>query len=162
MSPRAACRLETLGFGPVFDFVGGKAHWLAHGLPREGTSNEVFAGDRCDPDPPTCGLDTPLPAIQAVLDERDAGFCLVTSPNRVLLGRVRRSALEHANRSATAETVMEPGPSTVRPSTPAAELDRRLARGRLSTAVITRPDGVLLGIYRRARGAAEEAMPTRP
>ena len=36
MSPRAACRLETLGFASVDDYVGGKEDWLAHELPTEG------------------------------------------------------------------------------------------------------------------------------
>jgi hypothetical protein len=36
MSPRAACRLETLGFPEVYDYVAGKADWLAHGLDVEG------------------------------------------------------------------------------------------------------------------------------
>ena len=36
MSPRAACRLETLGFAEVYDYVAGKADWLGRGLPREG------------------------------------------------------------------------------------------------------------------------------
>jgi 3-mercaptopyruvate sulfurtransferase SseA len=31
MSPRAAWRLKTLGFERVYDYVGGKADWLAHG-----------------------------------------------------------------------------------------------------------------------------------
>ena len=42
MSPRAACRLETLGFSEVYDYVAGKADWLARGLPREGEK----AGER--------------------------------------------------------------------------------------------------------------------
>jgi hypothetical protein len=36
MSPRAACRLEALGFSEVYDYVPGKVDWLARGLPREG------------------------------------------------------------------------------------------------------------------------------
>ena len=36
MSPRAACRLETLGFEHVFDYVPGKMDWLARNLPVEG------------------------------------------------------------------------------------------------------------------------------
>jgi hypothetical protein len=35
-SPRAACRLETLGFGEVYDYVAGNVDWLAHNLPIEG------------------------------------------------------------------------------------------------------------------------------
>ncbi len=33
MSPRAAWRLEAAGFGPVYDYVAGKADWLAADLP---------------------------------------------------------------------------------------------------------------------------------
>ena len=36
MSPRAACRLESLGFGEVYDYVAGKLDWMAAGLPTEG------------------------------------------------------------------------------------------------------------------------------
>lgn len=36
MSPRAACRLATLGFEQIYDYVAGKSDWLARGLPREG------------------------------------------------------------------------------------------------------------------------------
>src|SRR5215210_8575501 len=60
MSPRAACRLETLGFDPsfVFDYVEGKADWLANGLPREGDNADIpYAGDLVDGNPPTCALD---------------------------------------------------------------------------------------------------------
>jgi rhodanese-related sulfurtransferase len=36
MSPRAAWQLEALGFQDVYDFVAGKAEWIAHRLPLEG------------------------------------------------------------------------------------------------------------------------------
>ena len=36
MSPRAAWRLESLGFTAVYDYVAGKADWFARGLPRAG------------------------------------------------------------------------------------------------------------------------------
>jgi hypothetical protein len=70
MSPRAACRLETLGFEPslVFDYVEGKAGWLANGLPREGDNATVaLAGELVDGDPPTCALDTPVADIRLTL-----------------------------------------------------------------------------------------------
>jgi hypothetical protein len=35
MSPRAASRLEGLGFERVYDYVPGKADWFARGLPTE-------------------------------------------------------------------------------------------------------------------------------
>jgi CBS-domain-containing membrane protein len=43
---------------------------------------------------------------------------------------------------------MEPGPSTIRPDTEPAELARRLRDRELPTAVVTDPDGVLLGVVR--------------
>ena len=38
MSPRAAWRLESLGFGEVYEYGGGKLDWMAAGLPTEGTN----------------------------------------------------------------------------------------------------------------------------
>jgi hypothetical protein len=37
MSPRAASRLEGLGFSKVYDYPPGKAGWSASGFPTEGT-----------------------------------------------------------------------------------------------------------------------------
>ncbi len=42
MSPRAACRLEQLGFPEVYDYTAGKADWLAHGLETEGEQAGVL------------------------------------------------------------------------------------------------------------------------
>ena len=94
MSPRAACRLEALGFEQVYDYVGSKADWLGHGLPREGeTESVLYAGEAVDTDPPTCALDTPIAEARALLDGSRTGFCLVLAAGRTLLGRVRRSAM---------------------------------------------------------------------
>lgn len=46
MSPRAACRLETLGFHHVYDYMPGMADWLARGLPREGDRPAVRVGNK--------------------------------------------------------------------------------------------------------------------
>jgi hypothetical protein len=37
MSPRAAWRLESIGFTRVHDYVAGRADWGSFGLPLEGT-----------------------------------------------------------------------------------------------------------------------------
>lgn len=157
MSPRAACRLEALGFDPklVFDYVEGKADWLANGLPREGQNASVlYAGESVDPDPPTCALDTPVADIRAMLDGSRYGFCLVVTARRIVLGRVRGSTLAGAHAEATAETVMEGGPSTVRFNTRADELVQRLAKRDLKTAVVTTPNGCLVGVFHRADAEA--------
>jgi CBS domain-containing protein len=157
MSPRAAWRLEALGFDPVYDYVAGKADWLAHGLPHEGTSATIpTAGDLLDTEPPTCTLGEDLTAAAAVVERSRYGFCLVLNNHGIVLGRLRRSALEAAAESANVDTVMEPGPSTMRPDAPARELVERLARRQLNTAVVTTPEGRLLGLFSRA--AAERSL----
>jgi 2-haloacid dehalogenase len=151
MSPRAAWRLETLGFEQAYDYVGGKADWLAHALPREGGKASVpSAGDLVDAHPPTCALDEDLGTVRAALESSGYGFCLVVNERRIVLGRVRKSAIRDADPGASAESVMEPGPSTVRPSTPARELVDQLARNDLKTAIVTTPGGCLVGVFRRA------------
>lgn len=155
MSPRAAWRLEALGFERVHDYVGGKADWLANGLPRQGAKATVpYAGELADRDPLTCALDTPVADVRATLDGWRDGFCLVVNERRIVLGRVRRSAIKDAAPTATAESAMEPGPSTVRFDVPAAELVQRLAKRDLNTAVVTTPSGCLVGVFRRDDVAA--------
>src|SRR3954469_18690180 len=102
MSPRAACRLETLGFDRVHDYVGGKADWLGHGLPREGETAAVpYAGELVDRQPPTCKLAASVADVREQLEGSRYGFSLVVSGERILLGRVRRSALAGADPDAT-------------------------------------------------------------
>ena len=150
MSPRAACRLATLGFTEVYDYVPGKVDWLARGLPRAGEkAADPRAIDFAHHDVVTCALDDRIADVQARVAESPYRFAFVTSAGGVLLGRLRRAALE-GDGAALAEDVMEPGPSTVRPDTPPADLAERLRRGDLATAVISDPEGRLLGIVRRA------------
>jgi Mg/Co/Ni transporter MgtE len=149
MSPRAAWRLETLGFD-AYDYADGKADWIAHGLPREGKNvGALYAGEMIDRDPPTCPLSADLDTVRAALDGSRYGFCLVVTDERILLGRVGKSALRDAEPDARAEDFMEPSPSTVRPNTPAKQLTERLAKRELRTAVVTTPEGRLLGVFHR-------------
>ncbi len=151
MSPRAAWRLETLGFGQVYEYTAGKAEWLASGLPREGREAEVaYAGDLVDRDPPTCALADTVADVRAALEGGRYGFSLVVNDRRIVLGRVRRSAIGEAADAATAEEVMEPGPSTFRYNLPAGGLAQHLAERDLKTAVITTPSGCLVGVFHRA------------
>ena len=95
----------------------------------------------------------------ALLADSRYGFCLVLNEHRIILGRVRRSALNDADESATAESVMEPGPSTVKPNTPARELIERLTAKDLRTTVVSTPGGALLGVFHVAD--AERALGAR-
>jgi hypothetical protein len=146
----------------VFDYVAGKADWLANGLPREGETTAVlYAGEAVDPDPPTCALDTPAAHISQTLDGSRYGFCLVVTARRIMLGRVRRSAINDADPTATAESIMEPGPSTVRYNTRADALVQRLAERELKTMVVTTPSGCLVGVFHRENVAAQLGQAAR-
>jgi CBS domain-containing protein len=150
MSPRAACRLDTLGFEHVYDYMPGKVDWLARGLSREGEkATEPRAVDFADRDVVTCHLGDRIGAIRAHVEASPYGFAFVTTDGGILLGRLRKAAID-ADPDVTAEAVMEPGPSTVRADTSPARLRERLERSGLKTAVISDPDGRLLGIVRRA------------
>jgi hypothetical protein len=135
----------------VFDYVAGKADWLANGLPREGENASIpNVGELVDADPPWCALSDTVGEVRARLADSGYGYCLVLSEGRVVLGRVRRSALPSSSEDASAETVMEPGPSTVRPHRRPSELIEQLAEKELRTAVVTTPGGCLLGVFHRA------------
>lgn len=150
MSPRAACRLETLGFEQVYDYVPGKADWLARVLPREGTkADEPQAGDVLWTDVVTCELADLVRDVHARVEGSPYAFAFVVSEGGVLLGRLRQAALD-GDPDERAGSVMEGGPSTVRADTSLEELVERLAKRDLKTAVVTTPEGRLMGVVRRS------------
>jgi rhodanese-related sulfurtransferase len=149
MSPRAAARLDSLGFERVHDYAPSKVDYLARGLPREGgKSGEKRAVDLLHEDIVRCRLDDPIGRVRAAVEASPYGFALVLDENEVLVGRLRRAALE--SDGPTAEEAMEAGPSTIRADTSVEKLRERLEGGGLNFAVVTSPDGVLMGIVCRA------------
>ena len=158
MSPGAACRLERLGFKQVYDFVPGKLAWLAMGWPREGSAAAVpNAGKIARRGTPTCALDDRVADVRARVAEAGRDVCIVVSPKGVVQGRLRGRALEEAP-EATAEQVMEAGPTTIRPSEWLEPLVERMQRRGVATIVVSNLKGQLLGIlYREDAERALEA-----
>jgi CBS domain-containing protein len=149
MSPRAACRLETLGFTQVYDYVAGKADWLAHGLPTQGTKADVpRAKHALRQDVVTATLEEPVGPIRERVAASPYGFALVVAADSTLLGRLRKAALERRT-DTPADQVMEAGPSTVRADRGLEELAERMRRHDLRTMLVTSPEGRLLGVVRR-------------
>jgi rhodanese-related sulfurtransferase len=149
MSPRAATWLAQLGF-EVYDYALSKVDWMAHSLPMKGTAAErptalSFVRD----DVATCTLDELAAEIKRRIDSSPYGFALVLA-DRVVLGRVRRSHLEDAPSDVSAEVLMEPGPSTTRPHTDPDELAKQLQHSGANTAILTTPEGELIGVVRRS------------
>src|SRR5438270_364974 len=110
MSPRAACRLEQLGFGDVADYAGGKMDWLARSLPYEGEADLVA---RHLVAASTCYVDETVDAVVSRLGTR--GACVVVSTSGVVVGVLDAQARDH-NPGAVVGAVMHSGPTTVRPS----------------------------------------------
>ena len=150
MSPRAAARLDSLGFEAVYDYAPSKVDYLARGLPREGEkADEQRAADLLRDDFVRCRLEDRIDRVKSELETSPYGFALVVDENDVLLGRLRGSAL-HGEGTTPAEEVMEAGPSTIRADTSVEKLRERLVGRGLNFAVVTTPDGVLMGIVCRA------------
>jgi rhodanese-related sulfurtransferase len=147
LSPRAAWRLEALGFRDVHHYVGGKADWMAAGLPIEGAAASLtLVGRLARTDVPTCSLETHVSEIRPQL-AGDWSSCFVVNEERIVLGRVYRSRLGDDDQ--TAEEVMDPGPVTFRPDITVDEMAERMRHDKLRTAPITTADGRLVGLLFR-------------
>ena len=149
MSPRAAWRLESLGFAQVYDYVAGKLDWLAAGLPTEGSNaRRPRAGDVARRDAPTCGLDERLGDVQPRVRAAGWDACVVINPERVVLGLLRARELE-ADPGLRIEQAMRPGPSTFRPHVAIVEMAGFMGDHDLTSSPITTSDGRLVGLLLR-------------
>ena len=145
MSPRAAARLETLGFTKVYDYVDGKADWLAAGLTSEGPLAEVpTAGDAVRGGDIVCHLGDRLRDSVERIRTANKDACIVVDDRHVVLGRVRGRALL-GNPNAAIEDVMQSGPSTIRADVPLYTVVQTLRDGKLSSTLVTDPEGRLIG-----------------
>jgi len=145
MSPRAAWRLEAAGFGPVYDYVAGKADWLAADLPFEGTAR--LAGMFTRRGVATAAEGTPVAEALGLLDAQGFGPVLVVNEAGVVMGAAYREGLAAAPGEAAVGTVLRFGVSTVRPSEEAAALAHRMGHRQVTRVVVTRSDGTLIGLF---------------
>ena len=146
MSPRAAWRLETLGFGDVYDYVDGKLDWMAAGLPPEGTNSaQPRAGDTARRDVPTCGLKDRLGDVRERVSAQGWDSVVVVNEERVVLGLLRSKELAKDS-DQLIELAMRPAPSTFRPFVSLHELAHVMVEHKLESAPITTSDGRLVGL----------------
>ena len=156
MSPRAASRLEALGFARVYDYVAGKADWGSAGLPLAGTDgSDTRVGAHVRTDVPTCRLGDRMQSVCEELEQSGWDTCFVVDEQRVVLGRLGRRAI-HAKEDVTAERAMTPAPSTIRPSARLHDTIERMQRQNLTNLPVTTSDGRLVGLL--SRRDAEEAL----
>ena len=145
MSPRAAARLETLGFTKVYDYVAGKADWLAAAQPSTGEAAGVLrAGDAIRGDDVACHLGDRLGDSVDRIRPAGGDLCIVVDDHHVVLGRVRGRALA-GDPNAKIEDVMQSGPATIRPDVPLETVAKTLREGNVTSTLVTDPEGRLIG-----------------
>lgn len=149
MSPRAAARLESLGFDKVFDYAAGKLDWMAAGLPTEGeNATKPRAGTVARRDVPLCELGERLGDVA----DRVAGIgwsaVVVVDEQRVVLGLLRAAELAK-DPELSIEEAMRPGPSTFRPYVAIKEMADYMTEHKLESSPITTLDGKLVGLLLR-------------
>lgn len=149
MSPRAAWRLEGLGFEDVYDYEAGKQDWAAAGLPIEGTQAALTrAADVARRDVPPCGLRERVGEVRDRTRALGWNICVVINEARVVLGLLREGQLG-AQDDELVERAMRPGPSTFRPNVDIREMAHFMAEHDLASAPITTPEGRLVGMLMR-------------
>jgi CBS domain-containing protein len=149
MSPRAAWRLETLGFHTVHDYVGGKADWLAAGQPTQGNTHRTAVSSLVQAEVPTCQVNEPLAAVVARMTAARSDTAIVINHQRIVLGRLRADRFDEDS-SSMIDAVMEEGPTTVRADTDTRELLVRMQARGTEQVIVTTPEGHLLGIAHRS------------
>ena len=87
---------------------------------------------------------------------RDAGWdtCVVVNEQNVVLGRLGREALA-SEEDARVEEAMRSGPGTIRPNVTVEAAAKRMRERELSTLLVTRSDGTLVGVLRIEDADAE-------
>jgi rhodanese-related sulfurtransferase/CBS domain-containing protein len=156
LSPRAAWRLETLGFSQVFDYGAGKVDWLASGLPTEGKeSHGLRAKDGVRRNVPTCRLTDRLEDVRHRVQVARQEDCVVVNEASVVLGFVRGDALD-AGPKVLVEQIMEPGPATIRPHVSLTKITGYMQERDIDKILVTTADGELVGLLHR-----QDAVQTR-
>ncbi|MEW6471529.1 MAG: CBS domain-containing protein [Actinomycetota bacterium] len=148
MSPRAAWRLERLGYNPVYDYAAGKVDWMAAGLVTvRADPSQRTALDGADRDPPTC---SPEDLVDHAVTTNPGATFVVVNQHRIVLGRLRANTAGTSGQTRV-EDIMEAGPTTVRAHEPLVPLLERMAHRRVEEVIVTTPEGELLGVVHVAK-----------
>lgn len=148
MSPRAAWRLRSLGYDTVFDYTGGVSDWIASGGKLEGHATLTdLVGDHVESDVARISFDATVDNAREALEDTARDLVVVTNDDGVVFGKLRAASLEDAASDTPVASVMQPGPATVRASEARSDLTERMKAKDVTEILVTRPDGVLLGVF---------------
>jgi hypothetical protein len=151
MSPRAAWRLEQLGFTSVYDYTAGKVDWLAAGEPTEQhVTLPARVLSALDTAVPTCVLHDRAGPASGRAGALGWPICVVLNTSGIVAGRLRIDKVA-TDDLRPADEVMEPGPATIRAHDDLAATLARMAHRRVDVLLVTTPEGKLLGAVRAPR-----------
>jgi rhodanese-related sulfurtransferase len=143
---RAAHHLEELGFSDVYDYAPGKSAWLAEGLASDGSRTaDQRVSSIADPDVPVVPADATVADLGS-LGPKDVG--IVLDEEGVVLGIVRPEVMG-LDRSTPVRDVLQPGPSTFRPSMTLREMADYFRTSDEARAIISTLEGRWIGLIRR-------------
>jgi CBS domain-containing protein len=140
----------VFGFTDVYEYVPGKVDWLAHNLETEGERADApTVGRVMRDDVVRCASTDRASAVLELIKGSPYPFALVTTDGGVVLGRVPTSSVKPSSEEPVWD-VAEPGPKTFRPHHSVENVTRHLAERNLRWAIVTTPEGRLLGVASRA------------
>ena len=116
----------------------------------------MTVGSLAHDDVVTCGLADAVGPVRERVGSSPYPFALVLGERRVVFGRLPLSKCD-CDPGLRVEEVMEPGPSTVRAHRTAATIATRLAEKQLRWAIVTTPEGELIGVAARTELEAAAA-----
>ena len=161
MAPRAAARLQTLGFDDVNEYSAGKLDWLAAGLPTDGENSKLpRAGDIAREDVPVSSLKERVGDVRDRAKASGWEAAVVIDDERVVLGLMRAKELAKDD-DLIAERAMRPGPSTFRPYVSIKEMADYMVEHSLESSPVTTSDGKLVGLLLQ-KDAVECAASANP
>jgi CBS domain-containing protein len=76
---------------------------------------------------------------------RVSGKCVVLNSENIVLGRTRGKYQDQPDQTRV-EEVADPGPTTIRPGTPLAEIVERMKKARVDDVLVSTAEGRFLGI----------------
>ena len=157
MAPRAAARLESLGFEQVYEYKAGKLDWLAAGNPTEGeNSKRPRAGAVARKDMVVCQPEDRVGDVHERAVAAGWDVAVVLDGAEVVLGLLRSGELE-GEPDLLVERAMRPGPSTFRPYVPIKEMADYMVEHQLDSVPITTSSGQLVGVLRKSDATREAA-----
>jgi len=122
---------------------------LAHGLPaiRENQNREsLTVMDHMQVEVPTCRLDEPVGQAGTRVEPRGYRVCPVVNENGIVLGVISKRDWD-SDPTASAEQLMDSGPTTLRPSASLEKAEEMLKKSDRGAVLVTDSDGKLLGAF---------------